>query len=265
MTDHWKRHTNLTGLGASSSPSHPFEALFIDWESPLGRVRQSVPPAAGAARNVNQLAEENERLRRQLADREQENADLRARLRQALGAATRERADLTPIEATRHSDIARDFQTLVEQDIQHLARALPASLVDRRHNHWVAKATAKICNALFAGDLVSLDGLHRQLRLDASVDGQLVADVHTQSTIIRRNASAHASVHRWDFFSPQGELLDIARQVPWGQCDVRQPIRFVVAPAYVADGEVHCKQQVYTASLSSTKPSRRYRSSRRTR
>ena len=61
-----------------------------------------------------------------------------------------------------------------------------------------------------------------------------------------RSRIADAGDQDWDTNFKKGKVLEPARQEVWGNCLPTAPVRFVVAPAYLAHGKLFLKQLVFT-------------------
>ena len=76
-------------------------------------------------------------------------------------------------------------------------------------------------------------------------DEKMVADLVATATQLR-SAIAFAATSPWSFAYVEGARLDFGYQELWRDCEPNAPARWVVAPAYVAEGRVIVKQRVYT-------------------
>jgi hypothetical protein len=155
-----------------------------------------------------------------------------------LAAADAERTDHSDGRHIAQLEIARQYQNFVEQDLFSLARTeitFSRSRAPRRE--WIPRCIGSMCAELFrVGDAPTLHakGERRQHVLAAA---EAIRNLADQSGL---NCS-------WDFYFTHGRLVDERWQQPWGGCDVKDPVKFLVAPAYVVDNYIYQRQQVFTA------------------
>lgn len=162
----------------------------------------------------------------------------------ALSRASARRSD----DQAAHQVTARRYRQFLDQDLMgalhradgHVKREFGAD-----QSRWAAEAARDICACLFALPVVAHEGLYSLLGSPAGADEEIIADLATTASQLR-NDVAFAATSPWFFGYVVGTHLDRSYQEPWRDCEPDAPTRWVVAPAYVAEGQVIVKQRVYT-------------------
>ena len=149
------------------------------------------------------------------------------------------RSDISDDRHVAQLDIALQYANFVEQDLFSLAReevSFSRSRAPRRE--WIPRAIGSMCADLF------------RVGADPTIHAKSERryDVISAALAIRELADQSGLHYFWDFYFMPGRLLDENWQQPWGRCDPGDPVKFLVAPAYVVDRSVYQRQQVFTRS-----------------
>ncbi len=151
-----------------------------------------------------------------------------------------------------YREIARNAETLLDQYVTQLAELTVAeqSRRDRPPTGTVAKRAAAICEALFSGP--DVDPAHVQNLVGGMTStqdprvAQLLEIVMRRIQSLRQDARSKGLPHVWSFSGEQEGPLNSVTRKPFGSCDPRGAVAFVVFPALLVDGEVFLRQVVYT-------------------
>jgi hypothetical protein len=153
-------------------------------------------------------------------------------------------------EQALHQATARRYRQFVSQDLMVAVRRAaqqpgPASGAER--TRWSAEVAREICASMFALPVASRAALGDVLAALGSA-GEAMADELAGTASRLRQDVAVMPASPWQFGCVAGTRLDATYQDPWADCDPAAPAQWVVAPAYVAEGQVIVKQQVYTSA-----------------
>jgi hypothetical protein len=172
--------------------------------------------------------------------------DLEAQISAALPILSRESARRSDNQAV-HQVTARRYRQFLDQDLIGALRSNDVHIRSESGTdqpRWAAETARDICACLFALPIVAGEGLYSLLG-SPGADEKIVADLAATATQLR-SAIAFAAASPWSFAYVEGARLDFGYQEPWRDCEPNAPARWVVAPAYVAEGRVIVKQRVYT-------------------
>jgi hypothetical protein len=127
----------------------------------------------------------------------------------------------------------------------HWASGLGNRGADADQHGVLAETARDICACLFALPVVSREGLYGLLALWGNADEGIAENLlETARQLRMKTASVPASP--WHFSYVAGVHLDSSYQEPWDRCEPDAPVRWVVTPAYMAEGLAAVKQRVYT-------------------
>jgi len=160
----------------------------------------------------------------------------------------RQSIQLAAIDAARQNNsddrhvaqlaIARQYINFVEQDLFSLAREeIPFSMSRAPRRELIPRSIGSMCAQLFRVGTEPTVRARSERR----------HDVLAAAIAIRQLADQSGLNYCWDFYLRPGRLLDEKWQEPWGGCDPGDPIKFLVAPAYVVDHFIYQRQQIFTA------------------
>ena len=182
----------------------------------------------------------------QISELRQQASDLDRRLTKILALIDDQMGGGQSEEGMLHHTYAREYESLVEQQILALAvavfRAFPdASPAER------AEFVAFTCSALFGAQEVArskfIDALSPELPEAVFVLARQICERAREL----RSKVAQGRPQRWSFDFIPGALLDSETQVPWAGSAEGGCVAFVVAPAYVVEsGALLAKQRVFT-------------------
>ncbi|MEV0604521.1 hypothetical protein AB0I82_35215 [Streptomyces sp. NPDC050315] len=216
---------------------HPLRTRRLDLEMDEG------------ARRLTVLERDYISLQRAYEEQSARLAQLERRLDTFMAAQTHEREDVASNDHSTHHVLAGEYDALVEQKVQGLARAAvptfhgsvpggtPTAL-------WLM---SQISAVLFGPDEPDTAGVLRALgkgRLDRLASQ--AARLCEAALNLRRRSAQTRLLHEWDFELFPGEPLDEQWQQAWPSCDRTLPGQFVIAPAYVVAEQVYSLQRVYT-------------------
>jgi hypothetical protein len=200
--------------------------------------------------DVRHLRETTDVIRSEMGRLDARMGDLDQRIRRVQALLTDQREDLTDETSLIHAHVAKEYSILVEQRLRHAAtefaqRAAPGG---ERQSYRVARIVESLCNVLFRDGGSSLPAYFKRLQLDHGDPWAAgIESVAHESAALRAKAAESADEVDWDFSAELDAPMDEERQRPWGSCDPADPVRFVVAPAYVARGVIYRAQLVYTS------------------
>ena len=147
-----------------------------------------------------------------------------------------------------HQVVSRRYRQFLDQDLMealHWASGLGSRAADADQHGVLAETARDICACLFALPVVSREGLYGLLALWGNADEGIAENlVETARQLRMKTASVPASP--WHFSYVAGVHLDSSYQEPWDRCEPDAPVRWVVTPAYMAEGLAAVKQRVYT-------------------
>jgi hypothetical protein len=158
----------------------------------------------------------------------------------ALSAASAQRSD----DLAVHHVTARRYRQFLDQDLMGALHGAGAG--SRPIDEDEAAQTARdICSCLFALPVVTAAALDDLLRIPAGGSRSVVDRLVGVASQLRAD-TAGTRTFPWHFSCVPGTRLDPGYQDPWRNCEPSAPACWVVAPAYLADGQVIVKQRVYT-------------------
>ncbi|MBC2906782.1 hypothetical protein [Streptomyces cupreus] len=201
------------------------------------------------ARRLTALEREHRGLQQAYAQLEGRLQSVERRLDTLMAAQAEARSDLPSNAHSVHHVIAREYDVLVEQKVQALARAAAHSVAAASPGAvprllWLM---GQICSVLFGSDKPDGKAVLAAVcksRLDplASQASRL-----SSSALDLRERSAQTGLPaHWDFEIVPGEPLDEEWQEAWPSCDSTLPGQFVIAPAYLVAEQVFSRQRVCT-------------------
>jgi hypothetical protein len=174
-------------------------------------------------------------------------SELENRMSAVLASLSRTSADRSEKQA-RHQVIARRYRQFLDQDLVDALHSVSRH-ADVRFDADELKRLAEIardmCICLFALPVVTTDSLYELLGIPGNAGEEIarrLADIAGQM----RSDWPSISASPWYFSFIAGRHLDRAYQEPWEKCSADAFVGWVVAPAYVAEGQVIVKQRVYT-------------------
>ncbi|MFF5538547.1 hypothetical protein ACFY71_39885 [Streptomyces cinerochromogenes] len=201
------------------------------------------------ARRLTVLEREHRVLQQAYTQMEGRLQDVERRLDALLAARAEARGDVPSNAHSTHHVIAREYDALVEQKVQGLARAAASSVAAAPPGAatrmlWLM---GRICSVLFGQDepegkaVLAAVGKSRldPLASQASRLSSCALDLR------QRSAQTGLPAH-WDFELMPGEPLDEEWQEAWPSCDTTLPGQFVIAPAYLVAEQVFSRQRVCT-------------------
>ncbi|WP_405423857.1 hypothetical protein [Streptomyces erythrochromogenes] len=246
-----------------AQPEASMPSLSVIVETVLGRLglSQKQDRDAWSAQlaeldlRILRLEQLGQRLERNQTDLVGSFRKLEGRVNTLLAARTRDRADLATNSHNTHQTIALAYRALVEQRVQAFARA---EFRHSRHNdRWherqrLPRFIAELSKHLFYGnggriplvpELRTALGLSR----DSDTGNESLRTLRSECLTLGKRTETAGLHAYWDFTCSSDAALDSERQEPWSPCDPNDPVRFVVAPAYVVEGQVYARQYVYTS------------------
>lgn len=161
---------------------------------------------------------------------------------------------MSPTSAQRSDDqaahqvTARRYRQFLDQDLMgalHWASQHGQPSAGMGDARVLAETARDICACLFSLPVVSREGVYNLLAIPGIADEGAVGKLIETASQLRRKA-AFARTPPWYFSYVPGVQLDSEYQEPWRRCEPDAPARWVVAPAYVAEGLVVVRQRVYT-------------------
>jgi hypothetical protein len=145
-----------------------------------------------------------------------------------------------------HQEIAQRYRNLIGQDLLDVAASLG--------NHgplFEAETRSALAYALFHPKLIRQEPeevyawLFHNWKLKVRRDRFYT--LWEMAANIRAAADQSGHSHAWDFDLPQNSAVDSARQDLYEGCRPEDPIIFLVAPAYIVEGnKLYVKQLVFT-------------------
>jgi hypothetical protein len=197
--------------------------------------------------SLTSLVDEVDDIQESLGGIDKEISTLHTRLNSVLGERTRARTDLASGPHSRHLEIASHYRALIDQNLQHVARLGSKhrrSRVPQRER--VARIIGKVCQSLFGGTFPTIDEIYELLGLSPEDDNhQLVERAYSEALDIRESIEQAGLEHSWFFGIEKGAAMLPALQEPWPPCDPEASVKFLVAPGYLADNQIICRQRVY--------------------
>ncbi|MFD8865774.1 hypothetical protein ACFV1F_15595 [Streptomyces sp. NPDC059590] len=204
--------------------------------------------------SISGLETEVGSLRKALQEAQREIAGLRAsveesdaRIDSILSQWTRHREDLDSLQSEGHRILAEKYVGFVEQALFGLARKSVALHPRGEPGEAISCTVQKLCLEIF-GRADAGEARIRRIVKARSTDALAahVSKVFSQGIALLREAGSMKDRGFWDFEYSEGELVDADRQQVWGKSDPEGLVRYVVAPAYVANGVRYCLQRVVT-------------------
>src|SRR5262249_51137009 len=113
----------------------------------------------------------------------------------------------------------------------------------------LGQLVSKFSEDLFGGSKSNTKVLIASLGETDPKTRQLAQSMCDRAVSLRAKIAEIGIPHEWDFRTEMSGNLDDERQEAWLTCDPSLPVRLVVAPAYVVQGQVYSKQLVVTGSL----------------
>jgi hypothetical protein len=193
------------------------------------------------------LEQVNEDLRIKMGRLAEKIERLDLRIDEILGKRTRERRGLARTAHAKHVGLAERYRVLIEQRIQQTARSSyqgqrsSAQLRER-----VARSAQEICQALFASADIDYRALTRYTGSSSENVRTMIHGSIQEARLLRAEIESIGISHDWDFESSESLLIDELRQEPWLSCSPKGAIKFLVSPGYVVDGQMLCRQRVFT-------------------
>ena len=173
-----------------------------------------------------------------IAQMQEDIASLDDRQSRQLAAIDSARTDISDDRHVAQLAIAGRYLNFVEQDLFSLAREeVPFSRSRAPRRELIPRAIGSMCAQLFRVGAEPAVRARSERR----------HDVLAAAVAIRELADQSGLNYFWDFYLTPGRPLDEKWQEPWGRCDPGDPIKFLVAPAYVVDHFIYQRQQVFTA------------------
>ncbi|MBO4258397.1 hypothetical protein [Streptomyces griseorubiginosus] len=201
------------------------------------------------ARRLTVLERKHRVLQNACSEMEGRLQSVERRLDALMAARAETRADVPSNAHSAHHVIAREYDALVEQKVQGVARAAAQSVPGAPPGAvptmlWLM---GRICSVLFGPD--EPDGKAVLTAVGKSRLDPLAPQASRLSNcaldLRQRSAQTGLPVH-WDFELVPGEPLDEEWQETWPSCDSTLPGQFVIAPAYLVADQVFSRQKVCT-------------------
>lgn len=226
--------------------SHAQSAVESD---PPARSRRLDLELDAGARRLTVLEREHRALQKAYTQVEGHLQSVERRLDALMASQAEARGDVPSNAHSAHHVIAREYDALVEQKVQGLARTA-ANSADAAPHGAVPKMLwlmGQICSALFGSDEPEGKAVLAAVcksRLDplASQAGRLSS---CALDLRKRSAQTGLPAH-WEFELVPGEPLDEEWQEAWPSCDGTLPGQLVIAPAYLVAEQVFSRQKVCT-------------------
>jgi hypothetical protein len=147
-----------------------------------------------------------------------------------------------------HQEIAQRYRNLVSQDLLDIAASL-----GNRGPLFEAETRSALAYALFHPELVRQEReqvyawLWHNWKLKIRHDR--FCTLWDMAANIRAEADKSGHSHAWDFDFAQNSAVDSSRQDIYEGCRPGDPVIFLVAPAYIVEGnKVYVKQLVFTGA-----------------
>lgn len=185
-------------------------------------------------------------LKERVAALEVQNQELEERLGFLLAERTQDRADLFGEAHIAHLGLAAEYRTLVVQWMQRVARKLVTAQTRTDFELALGQLVSGFTKDLFRGSKPDIKVLTSSLGEIDPKTRQLAQSMCDRAVSLRAKIAEIGIPHEWDFRTEMSGTLDDDRQEAWLTCDPSLPVRLVVAPAYVVQGQVYSKQIVVT-------------------
>jgi hypothetical protein len=204
-----------------------------------GWISQAQAQLDAQAAAIDDLGGQVSELRRQMSELDRRLTKILALLDDKLGNGQSE-------EGMLHHTYAREFVSLVEQQVLALAVAVFRGFPDASPAE-KAEFVAFTCTALFGAPEVAESSLIEALSPDLpEAVFRLARQICAQARDLRGRI-ARGRQQRWSFDFVPGAPLDPELQRPWAGSAEEGGVAFVVAPAYVVEAEtLLAKQWVFT-------------------
>lgn len=208
------------------------------------------------ARTVGRRTERIEALERRLQDYEELSSRLREletevtkqgeKIQHLLARQNQQRVDVATGQDVHHRDIADRYRDFREQRVPNAVRASLLSTVgDRIDRREMAARTSALCAELFGQTLPRAQAVRDILSGAVSEgDAERLCAIAKE---LRNRAESLGGDPTWVFDDSPHSLRPDQRE-PVAGAPEGGDIEFVVAPAYLARGKVHCTQLVWTAN-----------------
>jgi hypothetical protein len=222
------------------------------WGDPPERPRRLDLELDEGARRLTILEREHRELQRAYTQTDERLRSLERRLDALMAARAETREDVPSNAHSVHHVIAREYDLLVEQKVQGLARTaahstgvpLPPVPGTAPRMLWLM---GQISSVLFGPDepegKAVLSAMSKT-RLD--VLAPQASRLSSSALELRRRSAQTGLPAHWDFELTPGEPLDQEWQEAWPSCDTSLPGQFVIAPAYLVAEQVFSRQRVCT-------------------
>ncbi|WP_143128376.1 DUF6468 domain-containing protein [Streptomyces sp. 2224.1] len=235
----------------ADEPDYMGDEIFPDgeFEDP-----DAAQPGAVVEDGTSELEWEVRSLQEAIQEAQREIAALRvsveesdARIDRMLSQWTRHRDDLDSLQSEGHRLLAEKYVGFVEQALFGLARKSVALHPKEDSGDAISRTVQKLCLEIFGRADASEVRLRRIVKA-RSTDALAshVSNVFHQGIALLREARSMRARGYWDFECSEGELVEADRHQVWGKSDPDGLVRYVVAPAYMANGVRYCLQRVVT-------------------
>jgi hypothetical protein len=201
----------------------------------------------------NNMIDSMKALEGRIVSLEMQNQKLEERLGLLLAERTQDRMDLHSESHIIHLGLAAEYHTLVVQWMQRVARKLVAVQAGADFELALGQQVSGFTEHLFRGKESNVKALMSSLGEIDPKSRQLAQSMCDRATSLRAKIAEIGIPHEWDFRTEISGTLDDERQEAWLTCDPNLPVRLVVAPAYVVQGQFYAKQLVVTDSSSLVK------------
>ncbi|MGW8700020.1 hypothetical protein ACWGOK_24275 [Streptomyces eurythermus] len=175
---------------------------------------------------------------------------LEARLSAQMASQTRFRGDVASNAHAAQETIAQEFRQFVEQRLQNIARARlqhADCLTQYAREQHMPRLLGALCGVLFSGATPDFHQVRALLNVpEYGSVFETVNELFSKACEFHARSRATGMKCEWLFDFSYGAPLDPDRQEPWPSCDPSQPVRFVVAPAYVVNDQYYLLQRVFT-------------------
>lgn len=190
-------------------------------------------------------------LSRSYADLQRSHEKMNRQLTALLAERTRARPDLATTSHSEASVIARQYRSIIEQQMHTVARAyghrsplVAGVTADKR----VPLLIGKLSEVLFTEHyLPKAEAVMNHVGVADDPEAErLFGDLREAVNDLRRRSRQIGLPARWDFTFEAFTLCDGNTQEPWTSCEPEAKVRFLVAPSYIVDGQIFARQYVFT-------------------
>jgi hypothetical protein len=162
----------------------------------------------------------------------------------AIAQASARRSDLQ----AAHQVAARRYRQFLDQELMSAVSDI-WKLTDLERGTEQSRRRAEIARdisfCLFALPVVAEETARRLLRIPEGARSAIIANLAAVASQLRADASS-LTASPWHFAFMADAHVDSHYQESWRECDPDAPVRWVVTPAYVVDGQAIIRQRVYT-------------------